>query len=170
MARGLRKTMDALYWTCAVLAGVSLVLISAVIPYSVYTRYVLNRAASWPEPAAILLSIVLTFFGAAVCYRDGIHMRMNFFVSLMPGPGQRVSVVLAELLVAAVSAFMVIWGYGLCAATWHDVVAEFPTLSVGVTYLPIPLGGIVTLLFVVERLAIGPPGGLAEEPSPAAFD
>jgi len=171
MARGLRRTMDALYWTCAVLAGVSLVLISAVIPYSVYTRYVLNRAASWPEPAAILLSIVLTFFGAAVCYRDGIHMRMNFFVSLMPWPGQRVSAVLAELLVAAVSVFMVIWGYGLCAATWHDVVAEFPSLSVGVTYLPIPLGGVVTLLFVLERLSIGQPdGGAVHEPAPAAFD
>jgi len=28
-------------------------------------------------------------------------------------------------------------------------------LSVGVTYLPIPIGGIVTLLFVIERLLIG---------------
>ena len=170
MACGFRGTMDALYWACAGLAGVSLVLISAVIPYSVYTRYVLNQAASWPEPAAILLSIVLTFFGAAVCYRDGIHMRMNFFVSLMPGPWQRVSGVLAELLVAAVSGFMVVWGYGLCAATWHDVVAEFPQLSVGVTYLPIPLGGVVTLLFVVERLTIGQAAGPAPEPAPAAFD
>jgi len=155
MARGFRGTMDALYWTCSVLAGVSLVLISAVIPYSVYTRYVLNQAASWPEPAAILLTIVLTFFGAAVCYRDSIHMRVMFFVTLMPGHARRISAVLAELLVAAVCAFMVIWGYGLCEATWHDVVAEFPTLSVGVTYLPIPLGGAVTFLFVIERLTIG---------------
>jgi TRAP-type C4-dicarboxylate transport system permease small subunit len=124
MARGLRTTMDALYWTCAVLAGVSLVLISAVIPYSVYTRYVLNRAASWPEPAAILLTIVLTFFGAAVCYRDSIHMRMHFFVRLMPGPAQRLSAVLAELLVAAVSIFMMVWGYGLCAATWRHLSAD----------------------------------------------
>jgi hypothetical protein len=30
-------------------------------------------------------------------------------------------------------------------------------LSVGVTYLPIPIGGIVTLLFVIERLLIGQP-------------
>ena len=170
MARAFRGAMDALYWACAVLAGVSLVLISAVIPYSVYTRYVLNHAASWPEPAAILLTIVLTFFGAAVCYRDSIHMRMTFFVGFMPGLGQRLAGVAAELLTAAVSLFMVVWGYGLCAATWHDVVAEFPALSVGVTYMPSPLGGAVTLLFVIERLTIGAAQSpLDVEPS-ASFD
>ena len=35
--------------------------------------------------------------------------------------------------------------------------ADFPSLSVGVTYLPIPLGGAILLLFVIERIAIGPP-------------
>jgi len=30
-----------------------------------FYRYVLNSAASWPEPLAVLLTIVLTFIGAA---------------------------------------------------------------------------------------------------------
>jgi TRAP-type C4-dicarboxylate transport system permease small subunit len=30
-------------------------------------------------------------------------------------------------------------------------------LSVGVTYLPIPVGGAILFLFVLERLIIGPP-------------
>ena len=49
------------------------------------------------------------------------------------------------------------WGYSLCATTWHQSIAEFPSLSVGVTYLPIPLGGLCLLLFVIERLLIGAP-------------
>lgn len=155
MAQGFRRAMDTLYWACVVLAGVSLVLISIIIPYSVYTRYVLNHAASWPEPAAILLTLVLTFFGAAVCYRDGMHMRVHFFTGLMPPLLRRLCQVLAEALTGAVCVFMVVWGYGLCAATWHDVVAEFPSVSVGITYLPIPLGGAVTFLFVLERMTIG---------------
>jgi len=80
----LRKLMDVLYDACVIIAGIALVLISAVIPWAVYTRYVLNRAASWPEPMAVLLMIVLTFFGAAACYRVGLHMRVGFFVSLLP--------------------------------------------------------------------------------------
>src|SRR5207245_10193306 len=112
MADAYRKAMDLLYWICAWLAGVSLVLISAVIPYSVYTRYVLNRAASWPEPMAILLTIVLTFFGAAACYRDSVHMRVMFFVGLMPVLAQRLLVVVSDCLMVIVSMFMAFYGYG----------------------------------------------------------
>jgi tripartite ATP-independent transporter DctM subunit len=72
-----RKAMDALYLACVFIAGVALVVISAVIPWAVYTRYVINRAASWPEPTAVLLTIVLTFFGAAACYRLGLHMNVT---------------------------------------------------------------------------------------------
>ena len=64
-AHPLRRAMDALYRLCAIIAGSALVLISLVVPWGVYTRYVLDSASSWPEPMAILLSIVLTFFGAA---------------------------------------------------------------------------------------------------------
>src|SRR6266436_2133534 len=62
-----RWALDALYRLCVAVSGAALVLISAVIPWGVFTRYVLNSAASWPEPMAILLTIVLTFFGAAAC-------------------------------------------------------------------------------------------------------
>jgi TRAP-type C4-dicarboxylate transport system permease small subunit len=152
-----RMLMDALYLFCVAVAGTALVLISAVIPWAVYTRYVLNRAASWPEPTAVLLMIVLTFFGAAACYRVGMHMRMSFFVSLLPVQLQRLCALLVELLMALVALFMVVWGASLVAATWQNAIADFPTLSVGLTYLPIPFGGAILLLFVAERLAIGPP-------------
>src|SRR6516225_9414053 len=136
-----RRAMDALYRLCVFVASAALVLISAVIPWGVYTRYVLNRAASWPEPMAILLTIVLTFFGAAACYRVGLHMRVSFFVSLLPERLQRAAALLVELLMGLVALFMVDWGIKLVAATWHNSIADFPDLSVGVTYLPIPLGG-----------------------------
>jgi TRAP-type C4-dicarboxylate transport system permease small subunit len=157
MAHHYRRLMDLLYIVCSLLAGVSMVLISVVIPYSVYTRYIINQAASWPEPMSILLTIVLTFFGAAVCYRDSLHMRVRFFVGLMPPIAQQICDLASELLVAGVSLFMIKYGWGLCIATWNNTIDAFPALSVGVTYLPIPLGGAITLLFVAERLTIGGP-------------
>jgi TRAP-type C4-dicarboxylate transport system permease small subunit len=69
---------------------------------------------------------------------------------------------IAEGLMALVSIFMVVWGARLVAATWQQVIAEFPFLSVGATYLPIPIGGAVTLLFIIERLLIGPPPQLTD--------
>ena len=59
MASAFRTLMNAVYAVCASVAGVALVAIAGVIPWAVYTRYVLNRAASWPEPTAVLLMIVL---------------------------------------------------------------------------------------------------------------
>jgi TRAP-type C4-dicarboxylate transport system permease small subunit len=162
MAAAIRRLMDVLYGACVVIAGTALVLISAVIPWAVYTRYILNRAASWPEPMAVLLMIVLTFFGAAACYRVGLHMRVSFFASLLPERLQRATALLVELLMALIALFMVDWGSKLVAATWQNSIADFPSLSVGATYLPIPVGGAILLLFVFERLAIGPPPPPAE--------
>ncbi len=153
----LRAAMDALYKACVMIAGSALVLISVVIPYGVFTRYVLNSAASWPEPAAVLMAIVLTFIGAAACYRARMHMRITVAVNLLPIIGQRLINLLAEGVMAAMCLFMMIWGERLVATTWYQSIAEFPSLSVGLTYLPIPIGGAVTLLFVIERILIGPP-------------
>src|SRR5690349_10546128 len=162
MLQVFRRAMDALYLVCVVIAGAALVLISAVIPWGVFTRYVLNSAASWPEPLAILLTIVLTFFGAAACYRAGTHMSVSVAVRALSPPLRRVIEPFAEGLVALVALFMVIWGARLVGTTWHQSIAEFPALSVGVTYLPIPIAGAITLLFVAERLLIGRPSQAGE--------
>jgi TRAP-type C4-dicarboxylate transport system permease small subunit len=156
-----RRAMDGLYLICVGVAGSAMVLISLIVPWGVFTRYVLNSASSWPEPAAILLSIVLTFFGAAACYRVRLHMRVSFVRDHMPPLLQRASDLLAELLMAAVGCFMIVWGYRLCEATWFQSIDAFPALSAGVTYLPIPLGGVCLLLFVIEHLMIGAPPDIA---------
>ena len=106
-----RRAMDLLYGLYATIAGLALVLIALIIPWGVFTRYALNSASSWPEPAAILLSIVLTFFGAAACYRVGLHMRVSFVRDRLPPLPRRLADLAAELLMALVGVFMAIWGY-----------------------------------------------------------
>jgi TRAP-type C4-dicarboxylate transport system permease small subunit len=166
-----RKAMDALYLLCVIIAGVSLVLISAVIPWAVYTRYVINRAASWPEPMAVLLTIVLTFFGAAACYRLGSHMNVTLLVDKLPRSWRRISDLIVELLMAAMALFMLVKGTALVEATWSNSIADFPFLSVGVTYLPIPIGGLILLMFVIEHVTIGRPIDTSGDAhKPAAFD
>ena len=157
MAPLYRRLMDALYLGAVMVAGTALVLVSAVIPWAVFTRYVLNSAASWPEPTAVLLTIVVTFIGAAACYRRQLHMNVSFFVQMFPPPLRMFTELLAELLVATMALFMIVYGEKLVAATWYNSIADFPSLSVGVTYLPIPVGGALLLLFVIERVIFGMP-------------
>ena len=157
MAATYRRAMDVLYLTCVVVGCIALVLISAIIPWAVFTRYVLNSAASWPEPLAVLLTIVLTFIGAAAAYRLNLDMNVAYFANQLPPPYRKALDLLVQLLMALIALFMVWWGVLLVEVTWHNTIADFPFLSVGVTYLPIPIGGFCLLLFIIERIWLGAP-------------
>src|ERR1700743_3165701 len=152
-----RKLMDWLYWTCVVVGTTALVLISAVIPWAVFTRYVLNSAASWPEPLAVHLTIVLTLIRAAAAYRLHLHMNVGYFAGQLPQPYRKLLELLVQLLMALIALFMIVWGESLVEVTWHHTIADFPFLSVGVTYLPIPVGGACLLLFIIEQIWLGAP-------------
>jgi TRAP-type C4-dicarboxylate transport system permease small subunit len=164
MASSFRRAMDYLYLACVFVGIAALVMISAVIPWAVFTRYILNSAASWPEPTAVLLTILLTFIGAAAGYRFHVHMNISFFVDKLPNALKTLIDLVVQLLMAAIALFMVIWGARLVEVTWYNTIPDFPALSVGLTYLPIPVGGFCLLLFIIERILIGAP------PDPTVHD
>ena len=145
------RAMDALYLACIWLAGIALAVMTVVVPWGVYARYVLGTGSQWPEPLAIQMMVVFTFFAAAACYRTDSHIAVTLLTDALPVPLRRAAGRLVELLLAALSLFMVIWGFELVAVTWHQVIAEFPWLRAGITYLPLPPGGLVMLLYIVER-------------------
>lgn len=151
MAAQYRKAMDVAYFICVLVAGVALVLISAVIPWGVFTRYVLNSAASWPEPMAVLLMIVLSFLSAVVCYREHLHIGVGVLPAYLSDRAKAYLGWFLEACMLATNLFMLVWGISLVEATWNQTIPDFPAISVGLTYLPIPLGGALTALLVIER-------------------
>ncbi len=149
------RAMDAIYRACLIVASLCLVVITVIIPYGVFTRYVLNSASSWPEPLAVLLMIVLSFTSAIVCYRDFLHIGVGVLPGLLAPPAQRVLGMILDFGMLAMSLFMVVWGLRLSSATWNQSIPEFPVMSVGASYLPIAIGGALTSLFVIERFFTG---------------
>jgi TRAP-type C4-dicarboxylate transport system permease small subunit len=113
---------------------------------------VLNSAASWPEPMAVLLMIVLSFLSAVVCYREHLHIGVGLLPTVLKEPAKSLLGLLLEICMLATNLFMVVWGIRLVEATWYQSIAEFPIATAGMTYLPIPIGGALTALFVIERL------------------
>jgi TRAP-type C4-dicarboxylate transport system permease small subunit len=146
------RAMDVLNRACVFVAGVCLVVITVIIPYGVFCRYVLNSAASWPEPMAVLLMIVLSFLSAVVCYREHLHIGVGLLPNALAERGKQVLGWIIELCMLATNVFMLWYGIKLIQVTWYQSIAEFPLVSVGVAYLPIPIGGAITILFVIERL------------------
>ena len=146
------RAMDGLSRLCLAISATCLVVMTLIIPWGVFTRYVLNRGSEWPEPMAILLMIVFTFFAAAVCYRDGLHISVMALPDAVSPRARFMLGLLAEAGMVVINVFMLVWGIELVKVTWNQVIAEFPIVSVGVSYLPVPIGGAITALFVIERL------------------
>jgi len=76
-------------------------------------------------------------------------------VERMPPMLRKQAALLVQVLMVVVCLFMAVKGFKLCATTWNQFLGEMPSLRVGISYLPIPIGGLVTLVFVLEKLFLG---------------
>ena len=146
---------DRIYMACIWVAGLSVLTISLIIPWGVFARYILGTGSSWPEPTAILLMMVFTFIGAAASYRAGAHMAVAMVTDRLNPNMRRIMSIVSQILMGIICLFMTIWGAKLCLSTWNQFMSAMPTLRVGITYMPIPVGGALTLIFVVEKLLLG---------------
>ncbi|WP_238082553.1 MULTISPECIES: TRAP transporter small permease [Pseudescherichia] len=149
------KWMDRLYLLAMVVAGAALLLMTIVIPIGIFSRYVLNRGESWPEPIAIICMVTFTFIGAAVSYRAGSHIAVNMLTDRLPAALQALCARVVDLLMLGISLIIFWYSYWLCVELWEQPVAEFPILTSGESYLPLPLGSAILILFVLERLMFG---------------
>jgi TRAP-type C4-dicarboxylate transport system permease small subunit len=149
------RWLDGLYLACIWISGIALVVMCLVIPVGVFARYVLGFGAQWPEPIAILMMVLFTFFGAAAAYRAGAHIAVQMLTDRLPRPLQRACAGFVHLAMLAVSLFVLVYGFKLVEGTMGQTLSELPWLPVGITYLALPLGSLVTLLFVLEHIVFG---------------
>lgn len=146
---------DRVYSVCMWISGIAIAAMSLIIPWGIFARYVLGTGSQWPEPIAIQLMVLFTFLGAAVAYRAGAHIAVAMLTDRIPQAGQLVCRWLVHLLMLAVALFAVFYGTRLCLETWNQVIGQLPWMPVGLTYTPVPIGGAVTALFVVEHILYG---------------
>jgi TRAP-type C4-dicarboxylate transport system permease small subunit len=152
-----QSAMEWLYIICVVLSGSALVAITLIIPAGVFMRYVMNNPLSWPEPAAVVMMVMFSFIGGAAIYRANVHIAVEALLNAVAPAVRRAMLWGVDACMAATALFMLGYGVQLCQLTWYNTMAEFPALHVGVVYMPIPIAGFLTLLFILERIWIGPP-------------
>ena len=156
MKKQYRGAMEALYLACVAVSGAALVAITLFIPAGVFMRYVMNNPMSWPEPASVVLMVMFSFLGGAAVYRANIHVAVEALLNAVPATTRRAMLWCVDACMGAMALFMLGYGAHLCVITRHQTMAEFPGLSVAVVYSPIPVAGLLTLLFLIERVWLGP--------------
>lgn len=151
------NAMEWLYLMCIVISGIALVVITLIIPIGVFMRYALNSPLSWPEPASVMMMVMFSFLGGAAVYRANVHIAVEALLKAVNPGVRRVMGWGVSACMGLTAVFMLVYGAHLCQITWHQTMAEFPGLRQGIVYLPIPIAGLLTLLFLIERLWVGDP-------------
>jgi TRAP-type C4-dicarboxylate transport system permease small subunit len=132
-------------------------MITLIIPLGVFMRYAMNNPLSWPEPAAVIMMVMFSFLGGAAVYRANVHIAVEALLNAVSPAVRRVMLWGVNVCMAATALFMLGYGVQLCLVTRYSTMAEFPGLSQAIVYLPIPVAGLLTLLFLIERVWVGDP-------------
>ena len=151
------KAMDWVYSACIWIAGLAMVVMTVVIPIQVVARKWLNSGLSWPEPAALVCMIVFTFIGSAAAYRAGSHIAVTMLTDRLPPRAKYFSARIVDVLMGLIALFIIYYGGErvLFFMATHQSLPDFPSLQVYWTYLPLPLGSLATLLFIIESVLFG---------------
>ncbi len=147
LTRIARRSSDILLKVSAL----GLVVMTAIVGWQVFGRYVLNSSPSWSEQASLTLMIWYVSFAAAAGVREGFHIRVVALEDVVSPAVKRGMRLAADFLVALCGAAMAIWGGELVALTWSHVI---PSLGLprGLAYLGLPISGVLIALFALERL------------------
>jgi len=132
-------------------AGIGLILMTMIIAWQVFARYVLNSSPTWGEQAALLLMIWYVMLAAAAGVREGFHIRISVFADNLPDKPRRIVHLLTHVVVGLFGLAMVWWGIELVREVWQHVI---PTLGLsrGLAYLPIPIAGVLIVGFAIEHV------------------
>lgn len=133
-------------------AGTGLVLMTVIIAAQVFFRYVLNSSIVWSEPAAVMIMGWFIFLGAAVGIREGYHLSFDVFLYVIPHGLKMVLFSLSDLIVGAFGFGMIWFGWELVEQTAGN---KLPSLGISgaFDFLPIVGGGVLIVLFSLERIA-----------------
>lgn len=135
------------------LAGVGLVVMTIIVGWQVFCRYVLNDFPSWTEPGAVMLMSWFIFLGAAVGVRENNHMGFDVLLYVVPTSGKKWLRMISDVVIFAFGVGMVWYGASLVRLTWNTTLPALG-ISGGWDYLPLVIGGALITLFALERIIL----------------
>lgn len=135
------------------LAGFGMVMMTLLIAYQVFSRFILNSSPSWTETSSIMLMSWFIFLGSAIGVRENFHLGFDVLLYILPNGSKAVLRTVSDLVVFGFGLGMVWYGSKLVGLTWQ---ARLPSLGLpgGFDYLPLVAGGVLFSLFSLERMVL----------------
>lgn len=135
------------------IAAGGLILMTAIIGWQVFGRFVLDSSPSWTEQGALILMIWYILFAAAAGVREGFHIRIALLEGNFTLRNARRIRLAINLIVAGFGLVLLIYGVELVWLVWDHVIPSLG-LSRGVAYIPLPVSGFLILLFSLGHVRL----------------
>ncbi|TKT76166.1 TRAP transporter small permease [Aquamicrobium sp. LC103] len=163
-ARGL----ESLAVLCRILATLLLALMSVLIFTQVVGRNVFNVGMPWADELARFCGIGLVYLTIPLLAFRGQHVAVDMLPQLLPPQGRRALLIIAELMVLAFAAIIVVALHSFLSRA-----GKFATPAIGIPnyffYAPAVIGCVLLVLAAVSRvltLLTGPLSGPEESHQP----
>jgi len=130
------------------------VLIGAIVVITlsaVWTRYVMNDPLSWTEQVSRILFVWVTFLGAAVLYRQRLHITIDMFLLMLPPAARNLVYWLVEGTTFVFILVFMVYGYRLSVSTLGQTFGALD-ISPATFYFAAPVSCAVMALFFLEKL------------------
>jgi TRAP-type C4-dicarboxylate transport system permease small subunit len=140
---------------CARLTGIIVIVLAICLIgsllISIFFRYVIGQALSWPEEISLILFTWLVLLAGSLGVRQDFHVRLTIVVSRFPTPVQHILDRLVVLAIGIFGAILLYSGYDLVKRTAEHLT---PTLRLPLDWLnySAPVCGTLILLHAVSKL------------------
>ena len=147
------KVLSALSDGALYLAGIGLVAMSIIVLWQVIVRFILDWNNSWTELTAIMIMSWFIFLGAAVGVRENYHLGFDVLLYFLPKGSKKVLRTISDVVVLGFAIGMIVYGISLMQLQWNE---RMPSLGISgaFRYLPLVAGGVLIVLFSVERIVL----------------
>ena len=133
-------------------AAAGLALMTLVISWQVFARYVLNDSPPWSEAAALIVMVYFVLLAAAVGVYEKFHLGFRWLVSKLPMRPKRGVFIFGQMMIMAFGAAMAFNGMALVDYTASHIIPTLK-LSRSVAYWPFVLCGGLMMLFALVNCA-----------------
>lgn len=106
----------------------AMALIALITAANVAVRYLTSVSFAFTEEFSVLLMVLVTVLGTALAMAGGRHIRIGYFVDLLPPGGRRRAEILAMALAVAMFGILVWYGARLA---WDEYRFEQMTSGLG---------------------------------------
>lgn len=125
--------------------------IVVVMFFQVLFRYVFNNSITWSEELIRYLFVWITFFGAALCFRDRIHIGIDFFLDLMPTPIRRFVERINLIIMILFTIFLLISGIWWMIVGGKSIGSSIPVPINLALYGALPFSCLWILVYLIRR-------------------